>query len=285
MHKRIFIQLILYLLSSVSQGALPFVKRTWQSRQVELLMKVTHGGAQNRDPDESPDNTQKPSRRPDRKKKKKSSLMHLAEKSVQLSTKTAFMTAKQSGKAAYYLIKPKHVDKKELVGLWRIDQQISGEDALPLECSANIEFSPSDVLVTVRDDQEKEVIMRTPWTFQPSRWPRAAKVEFAAKAFVLEGHQELFYYKGQVDRKLAARLVIKIKGDIYRIEKAGWRGKERKYVKIGTFVARRRVKLHDEDQVDDKDDDDESDWDELTEEEELSDREDTDSVYEHELDI
>jgi hypothetical protein len=249
-----------------------------------MLMKLPYGGAQNSDLDESPESPKRPARRPDHRKKKKSSLMHLAEKSVQLSTKTAFMTAKQSGKAAYYLIKPKHVDKKELVGLWRIDQQISGDDALPLECSANIEFSPSDVLVTVGDEQENKLRMKTPWKFQPSRWPRAAKVEFAAKAFMLEGHQELFYYKGQVDRKLAARSVIKIKGDIYRIEKAGWRGNERKYVRIGTFVARRRVKLHDEDQIDDRDDDDESDWDDVTEEEDLSDQEDTDSQFEHEDD-
>lgn len=258
--------MLLCLLCSELAGALPFVKHASQSSNVKIVLELPHGGAEQSDSEESPASFKKQGGPPDRRKKKKSSILDLAEKSVKLSTKTAFMTAKQSGKAAYYLIKPKHVEKKELVGLWRVDQQISGDDDIPLECSANIEFSPKDVLVTVRDE-EGEVIMKTPWKFKPSRWPRAAKVEFAAKAFMVEGHQELYYYKGQVDRKLAARSVIKIKGDIFRIEKAGWRGKERKYIRIGTFVARRRVKIHDEDQIVDIDDDDESEVEDLDEEE------------------
>jgi hypothetical protein len=199
-------------------------------------------------------------------RRRKSTLQSLAETSVKLTTKTALATAKQSGKAAYYLVKPKHVEKRELFGLWRMDQQIvlSSRDAIPVECCANIELTPRSVLVTVCDENSSDGETRTletPWKFTPAQWPRAAKVEFAARAFLVQGHrQQLFFYKGQVDRKLAARSVIKIKGKIYRIEKTGWRGKNYKHVPVGTFVARRRLKLEEDDEWDEDDENEESGW-------------------------
>lgn len=202
------------------------------------------------------------------RRRRKSTLQSLAEKSVKLTTKTALATAKQSGKAAYYLVKPKHVEKRELVGLWRMDQQVllSSRNAIPMECCANIELTPHSVLVTMYDEnssgeKDEARILETPWKFTPAQWPRAAKVEFAARAFLVEGHrQQLFFYKGQVDRKLAARSVIKIKGKIYRIEKTGWRGKNYKHVAIGTFVARRRLKFEEDDEWGEDEENEESDW-------------------------
>ena len=188
-------------------------------------------------------------RRLPKRKKKKSLFQSVAETSLKLTTKTALATAKQSGKAAYFLVKPKHVDKQELMGLWRLDQQVvldEDRSAVPRECHANMELTPRSLRLT----NEAGETWDGPWTFRPSQWPRAAQVEFRAPAFF--GLPETFRYKGHVDRKLAARSVLKIRGKIYRVEKTGWRGKTVQYVPVGTFVARRRLRV----------DEEESDWDE-----------------------
>jgi hypothetical protein len=205
-----------------------------------------------------------------RHEQKKSTIQSLAEKSIQLTTKTALGTVKQSGKAAYYLVKPKYVEKEELLGLWRLDQQASlrtnNDDGIPAECSANIELTPTSVLVAGHG--ETTGTAATPWKFKPAQWPRAAKVEFAANAFVVGTEQLLFVYKGHVDRKLAVRSVIKIKGKIYRIVKTGWRGRNSKLVAVGTFLARRRMKLEKDDgESRDSDNEQESDWESDNEEE------------------
>ena len=234
---------------------------TLQSRLPPYGGYADYGETDEEDPRPSPPPPQR------RRKKKKSAMQSLAEQSLKLTTKTALGTVKQSGKAAYYLVKPKHVEKQELVGLWRLDQQVQQrhDDPVPIECSANIELTRTSVLVTIAsaDDNEKDKILETPWNFKPARWPRAARVEFAARAFAGASTRgpQLFFYKGQVDRKLADRSVIKIKGKIYRIEKTGWRGKTVRHVAVGTFVARRRLQLlQEDDDEEDVADDEESAW-------------------------
>ena len=230
-----------------------------------------------------------PHRRPPprQRRKRKSPIQSFAEQSLKLTTKTALGTVKQSGKAAYYLVKPKHVEKQELIGLWRLDQQVQrhANDPVPIECSANIELTPTSVLVTIaseNDDDDDDQILKTPWKFKPARWPRAAKVEFVARAFSSSstGRPKLFFYKGQVDRKLAARSIIKIKGKIYRIEKTGWRGKTVKHVAVGTFVARRRMQLVESAEEDD-DHDEDSDWE--SDEEDMEDGDEVQDIDEEEL--
>jgi hypothetical protein len=47
----------------------------------------------------------------------------LAKKTVDLTTSAAWGTIKGSGKAAFYLVSPKHVSREEVWGIWRLDQQ------------------------------------------------------------------------------------------------------------------------------------------------------------------
>lgn len=47
----------------------------------------------------------------------------LAKKTVGLTTSAAVGTVKGSGKAAFYLVSPKHVSRREVWGVWRLDQQ------------------------------------------------------------------------------------------------------------------------------------------------------------------
>lgn len=191
------------------------------------------------------------------RKTKPTNAQSLAERTLHLTTRTAFATARHSGKAMYHLMKPKHVDKEELLGLWRLDQQICIGDMDPLECSATIELTASSILVTMYDDEDTST-EEAPWTFQPATWPWSAKVEFTAKAFMIDpSHRDrqTFRYKGYVERKLAARNVLKIRGKIYRIVRK-WGGMSEEHVEIGTFVARRRMKIdevHDYKELDDMD--------------------------------
>ena len=46
-----------------------------------------------------------------------------AKKSVDMTTSAASVSGKAAGKAAFYLVSPKHVTRKEVWGVWRLDQQ------------------------------------------------------------------------------------------------------------------------------------------------------------------
>lgn len=52
-----------------------------------------------------------------------SSVAGLAKKTVDLTASATVSTLKGSGKAALYLVSPKHVIRQEVWGVWRLDQQ------------------------------------------------------------------------------------------------------------------------------------------------------------------
>jgi hypothetical protein len=193
----------------------------------------------------------------------KSTFGSLAEKSYALTTHALSATAKQSGKAAYYLIRPKKVQVKELFGLWRMDQSMMVyEDEEPESSAATIEVTPAGTIILPRngngdgdggsDDQSR-------YTFTPAHLTASAKLEWRRG----DGQQQLYFYKAYIHRKVADPSVIKLKGKIYRVDHTGWRGKTEKLVPVGTFVARRRLRL-----LADEDDEDDDDGEETIEEEE-----------------
>lgn len=214
----------------------------------------------------------------------------LAKTTADLTTAAAWTTLKGSGKAAMYLLSPKHVKRSEIYGVWRLDQSITtdtttirstsqrrrrGSDASSSSssfCAANVEFtSRGDVLV--RFEGRTTV---TPYLFRERNpyWPQSsATIEFEAKAFQGphdSSPQVLFRYKGYFQRKLADPSVIKIVGHIYTVQKLGWRRGDGQ--KIGSFVARRRLKKGQrqvtvvEEEYDDDWDDDNDDVDNAQEE-------------------
>lgn len=64
---------------------------------------------------------------PYRRRPKQPSILNsaagLAKKTASLTTSAAVGTVKGSGKAAFYLVSPKHVARREVWGVWRLDQQ------------------------------------------------------------------------------------------------------------------------------------------------------------------
>ena len=228
--------------------------------------------------------------------KPKSMLSSMVQKSVQLTAGIVSGTVQQSSKAAYYLVQPKHVERDELLGLWRLDQVLSLESSvINLELTAHearVVFVPSS---SSMDDHPNAIepasTVTSPWKFTPARWPSGAKIEFVVAMTTTTTSRgpttrpaatttQRLLYKAVVHRKLAARHVVKLKGKIYRLEPSGWRGKTVKTVEVGTFVARRRLQLlQDDDEYDETIDFDEEDEDELDgaeEQDELDVRDDVD---------
>jgi hypothetical protein len=183
-----------------------------------------------------------------------------------LTTHALTATAKQSGKAAYFLIRPKKVKLKELFGLWRMDQSMNlYEDEEPDTTSATIEVTPGGTVILPRNSNSNSNgggdggSDASRYTFTPAHLTASAKLEWRREE---EQQQQLYFYRAYIHRKVADPSVIKLKGKIYRIERTGWRGKNEKLVAVGTFVARRRLRLLPEDDKDEEEEsmDDEEDW-------------------------
>jgi hypothetical protein len=236
---------------------------------------VARGGAQSYDNDDyDSDPSHAPPSRDDHRSRRqerrppspppKSTFSSLAEKSYALTTHALSATAKQSGKAAYYLIRPKKVQVKELFGLWRMDQSVMVyEDEEPDNTSATIEVTPAGTIILPRnsngDGDGGSDENQSRYTFTPAHLTASAKLEWRRG----DGHQQQYFYKAYIHRKVADPSVIKLKGKIYRVDHTGWRGKTEKLVPVGTFVARRRLRL-----LADEDDEDDDDGEETIEEEE-----------------
>mmetsp|Transcript_19796 Transcript_19796/g.29746 ORF Transcript_19796/g.29746 Transcript_19796/m.29746 type:complete len:321 (-) Transcript_19796:1536-2498(-) len=193
----------------------------------------------------------------------------LAKKTIDVTSAAAWTTLKGSGKAAFYLAAPKHVERREMVGVWRLDQSVG--DKFSTVCAANVEFTTKGDVMVKYDDQT----FITPFLFRERKWPQSCTVEFEARAF--QGpHDEkpvLMRYKGYFRRKLADSNVIKIVGDIYAVSKTGWRRGDGK--RIGSFVARRRLlkrRQNDESATEDEFEEDfDSNMEDYTDDEENSD--------------
>jgi len=163
----------------------------------------------------------------------------LTKKSIDLAKTTTLTTLKTSGKAAYYLTAPKHVERSEIIGVWRIDQSVGNP---PEVCAANIELTPNGETITKYNNEES----RTGYLFQSKSWPRSCSIEFEGEAFqgVNDVRPVRYYYKGYFRRKIADKSVIKIVGKIYEVKKRFWKGKDAPGVagvEVGSFVARKRI--------------------------------------------
>jgi hypothetical protein len=202
----------------------------------------------------------RPQRPPPPPPKSKSIVSSLAEKSYALTTHALSATAKQSGKAAYYLIRNKKCKVEELFGLWRLDQSIAyDENEDPETAETTIEVNPAGTIIVGGDENP---VRKSRYTFTPAQMTSSAKLEFTAAAFSTNP-VEPYFYRAYVHRKVADPSVIKLKGKIYRIERTGWRGKTEKLVAVGTFVARRRLKLSEDDEDYDEEEEEsmeEEDW-------------------------
>lgn len=159
---------------------------------------------------------------------------NLTQKSISLATSATVSTLKTGGKAAYYLTAPKFVTRKEVCGVWRLDQSIGSA-----ACAANIEFTPRGDAITKYKGEESV----TGYLFQSRKWPLSCTIEFEADAFQGPGDEVpvRYYYKGSFRRKIADKNVIKIVGKIYEVKKGRFGRGNICGLEVGSFVARRRI--------------------------------------------
>lgn len=195
----------------------------------------------------SPTNTQNRQR----PRRSKHWSQRIASQGLQIGSQLAWGAVQQTGNVAYQLIKPRHVDPTELMGLWRLDQQISS-NGMDLASVATVEMDPGPRLVTLKRPNGKTIV--EPYTFQKTRLG-SYQTEFILPAFLVGETPRLYGYRGTWQRKLADQRVIKLVGKIYKVKQQRFGKSKGKYIfsqSIGTFVARRRMKL-----IQDDDDDDE----------------------------
>ena len=211
----------------------------------------------------------------------------IATQSIQMTGKLAWNTLiKQPGKLAYNVIRPKYVDIRETDGLWRLEQQVTERGDRIVASVATIELQARPQLVVIRkqedgkegdDDGSKNMrTIKAPYTFTKKKLSGSFQTQFVAPAFLVgENQMRLYGYRGTWQRKLADKRVIKLVGKIYQVHKQRF-GKQRgEYVfgqAVGTFVARRRIRAHVEDEAeedeydDDEYDEEEEEWEDMDEE-------------------
>jgi hypothetical protein len=200
-----------------------------------------------------------------------SSLGSIAQQSLKLTRRAVQLTARHSTKAAYHVLRPKTVELDELVGLWRVDQELSmtrdendddANNVFTMELAIvtsppgrdgrrrDERFPPERiVLLTITDGSGAKTVARQV-QFKPSSSP----LTHAQLKWTYRGLQ----YKAAIHRKLADPSVLKLNGTITYRPPPPPKGRgllqawsnatpnRRRDEKVGTFVARRRMKFEDE---------------------------------------
>jgi len=201
-----------------------------------------------------------PASRPVRKGKKPPHWSkRMASQTFKMGTSLAWGTVQRTGKVAYQLVKPRHVEARELLGLWRLDQQVSSNGG-DLASVATVELDPRKQVVILKLPNGKTVVES--YSFRKTRMG-SWQTEFVAPAFLVGDTPRLYGYRGVWHRKLADKSVIKLTGKIYTVRKQRFGKEKGKYLfaqPVGTFVARRRLKLSEEDEDDDFESDDEDEF-------------------------
>ncbi|KAL3925919.1 MAG: hypothetical protein SGARI_005762 [Bacillariaceae sp.] len=240
-----------------------------------------------RRPQQPPHQRQKPIRKT---KKGPHWSQKIATQSIQMTGKLAWNTlVKQPGKLAYNVIRPKYVDIRETDGLWRLEQQVTERGDRIVASVATIELQARPRLVVIRKQEDGKEgdgdngsnnktmkIIKEPYTFTKKKLSGSFQTQFVAPAFLVgENQMRLYGYRGTWQRKLADKRVIKLVGKIYQVHKQRFGKQRNEYVfgqAVGTFVARRRIRAHVDDEMDeDEDDEYDDDGDEYDEEEEWED--------------
>ena len=217
----------------------------------------------------------------------------LAQSSLSLAQRALLGAARQSSRAALHVARSKSVHLNELHGLWRLDQDVrSGTPTIP-PCSLSLEILVDATPFTCRiriqhpslnpssSEQPTTSWITTEGKFQPStsrlshamlRWvDPITKLEYSAK----------------IQRKLADPSVLKLRGNVYSRRTgrsslsssvSGIFGGSPSTTRelVGTFVARRRLRLD----LDDDDGDDANEGLSDEEEEKDDDEEEEDEVDE-----
>ena len=149
------------------------------------------------------------------KKKREPSMLGQGLASATDFANMALKMTKGSVKAAVDLCANKHVSLLQIVGKWRIQQEIEVRKGVFMACPATIEFLEDGSVVTMCEGQE----YKSDFSFKERSWPRKCTISFQARAFQGPKDPEpvAMYYKGYFKRSILNPNVVLIRGKVYRL--------------------------------------------------------------------
>jgi hypothetical protein len=193
--------------------------------------------------DDSEDNISDSKKRPKKilkkskksNKRKKPSVMEIGVGGLATAASAAFKLTKGGVKTAVDLISAKHVTLNQIVGKWRMEQDVQVSKDASITCPATLEFTEQGQVVTSFNG--KVYTSEFKLTIRP--WPRKCTISFEATAFQGPKDKEpvSMYYKGYFKRSIMNPNVILMRGKVYRLKgKFLWKSQKR----CGVFKATQR---------------------------------------------
>lgn len=126
----------------------------------------------------------------------------------------AIKASRRSLKSAVDLLAGKHVSLQQIVGKWRLHQEITLRKGIVVSCPSTFELLKNGTVVTTFEDH----VYHSPYVFKERQWPRYCTIQFEARAFKGPGDKEpvVMLYKGYFKRSILNSKVILMRGRVYR---------------------------------------------------------------------
>lgn len=142
-----------------------------------------------------------------------------------------FHMSRSLGKGTVNLMAGKHVYLDQILGKWRLMQDVDLGVGAIVSCPATIELLDGGVCLSYFEDQE----CVTKFTFRERAWPKYCTISFEAEAF--QGPNDdspvRMQYRGKFKKSIMNPNIIFIRGRMYRVTRNVFGAKKR--VKCGKF--------------------------------------------------
>ena len=126
----------------------------------------------------------------------------------------AIKASRRSLKSAVDLLAGKHVSLQQIVGKWRLQQEVTLRKGIVVSCPSTFELLKNGTVVTTFEDQ----VFHSTYVFKERQWPRYCTIQFEARAFKGPADKEpiVMLYKGYFKRSILNSKVILMRGRVYR---------------------------------------------------------------------
>jgi len=143
---------------------------------------------------------------------------------------------RSSMKGTVDLFSAKHVSLKQILGKWRLSQEVEVRKGAFVSCPATIEFCEDHDVISYFEGNE----FVSKFTFREREWPRTCTITFEAEAF--QGPRDdvpiRMLYRGRFKKSIMNPNVIFIRGSMYRVSTSIFGAKQKR--KVGKFKMTQR---------------------------------------------
>ena len=147
-------------------------------------------------------------------------------------TNGAVKLTKYSFKNMFDLVSPKNVNKRQIIGKWKMSQDVQLTPSAPvISCPATVELLGNGSVATSFDGN----MYISEYKFTERSWPHYCKIQFTAHAFQGPKDKEprKMLYKGYFKKSIMNSGLIMMRGKIYMLRGKLWKSS----VKCGKFKA------------------------------------------------